>query len=806
MRHVSNEYRKTMEERTNFYPEARITFADGREVSVGIGELNLSGNSYIESAYSDSFPLGILVSKQINISLINDEDQWSEYDFYGAKIFLQTKYKLDSGAIETLNIGTFTVITPESYGSTVEFTAMDDGYKADKPYSTTLSFPVAVGVCLRDSCQTCGITLLTGTFANDNFVIQQAPTDLTHRQFIGMCAMIAGGNAKFDEYNRLVIMSYDFSYFERHGLDGGYFDGEIPYSSGDTADGGSFVPWNTGDTADGGTFGDRANIHVLYEFKSGMRLGVDDVVITGVQIVDEEKEVYLYGKEGYVLDLSNQLAVGKEDQVVQLIGQKIVGLRFRPFDVDHIAYPMAEFMDLAYIIDRKQNVYQTVITDVTFNYYGYTTLKCNADSPIRNSSTYYGSEAKAIVESRKLVQKEKTERERAVENLANALANSSGLYITSEIQPDKSTIYYMHDKPFLSDSKIVWKMTAQAFGISTDGGKTYPYGLDATGIAILNEIYAIGINVDYVNAGTMMADRIMGGTLTLGGLNNLYGVLIVKDSAGKTIGTWNNLGVILQGGVFSVEGALSNGQKVATQISNNLVYYVDDKIFFRQGSTVSGGNLAGYAEGTSGTYLAFGIIEDSGTFTNRYLINNGASSYEEPNLFYGAVRIVGNSLLFGTQYCSLGAGTWGNADAILVRNGGLYAYGDLGCSGTKYRVVETEHHGTIGMNSVESPEAYFEDIGSGTVGENGTITIFFDSVFSETIDINSEYQVFITRTSLKTTEWIEKHSGYFIVHGEAGATFDWMLICKQKNYSAIRMQSVYIAEENNIDEGGEVFA
>ena len=72
------------------------------------------------------------------------------------------------------------------------------------------------------------------------------------------------------------------------------------------------------------------------------------------------------------------------------------------------------------------------------------------------------------------------------------------MYITAEKQKDGSTIYYVHDKPTLAESLVVWKLTATALGISTDGGKTYPYGLDVSGDAILNRIYVNGIDGKYI--------------------------------------------------------------------------------------------------------------------------------------------------------------------------------------------------------------------------------------------------------------------------------------------------------------------
>lgn len=639
MINVSRKYLETMENRRDFYATAEITFSDGREKSVEKKDLFISGNFVVTSPELSSFPLGVFVSRMITLSLVNDDDRWSDYDFYGAKILLKTKFDLDDGTTETINVGTFTVITPESYGTTVGITAMDDSYKADKEYSTNLPYPAAARLVLAESCYSCGITLKTPSFLNSDFVIPTKPENITHRQLIGLIAMLACGNAVMDEYNRLSIKSYDFFGFTGD-LDGGVFDLAKPYETGDSADGGSFLPWSDGDNFDGGEFGDRNNVHVLHEFKGGLTIGVDDVVITGVQMASEDADkntsVHLYGEQGYVLQLDNRIAVGKEAQAVRLIGRYIVGLRFRPFSGDHIAYPLAEFMDLAYIADFRNNIYQTVITDISFSYFGYTTLKCSADSPIRNSSTYYGNETKAIVEARKLVEQEKTDRELAVENLANQLANSSGLYMTTEKQDDRSTIYYMHNKPTLAESMIVWKLTAEAFGISTDGGKTYPYGLDVNGVAILSKIYAIGIDAQYINTGT----------LTVGGKNSSNVAILILDANGKEIGRWDKNGITASKGTFSGElnaatgtfsgeleaasgtfsGTVSAGAITGSEIDGGTI----------TGSTISGGTIKGSAI-NGGTITGAQISIE--TSNGRVSLYSDGFTYELPS---GEKAVFGN--------------------------------------------------------------------------------------------------------------------------------------------------------------------
>ena len=63
----------------------------------------------------------------------------------------------------------------------------------------------------------------------------------------------------------------------------------------------------------------------------------------------------------------------------------------------------------------------------------------------------------------------------------------------------------------------------------------------AQGMVLYNgQLY---VNATYINAGEMSADRISGGTLTLGGNNNQYGTIEVLDKDGVKIGQWKDNGL-----------------------------------------------------------------------------------------------------------------------------------------------------------------------------------------------------------------------------------------------------------------------
>lgn len=81
--------------------------------------------------------------------------------------------------------------------------------------------------------------------------------------------------------------------------------------------------------------------------------------------------------------------------------------------------------------------------------------------------------------------------------------SASGMFPTEVKQEDGSTILYVHDKKTLKDSKNVFKITSDAVGFSTDGGKTYPFGFTLDGDFLTRILYTIGINADYINTGAI---------------------------------------------------------------------------------------------------------------------------------------------------------------------------------------------------------------------------------------------------------------------------------------------------------------
>lgn len=475
MINVSDEFKQLMTERQNFKCNAEVTLANGTVLPLGEDDFSIDNNSLVDAAGANTIPLGVALSRNVQLEIMNDDDHLSNYDFFGAKIRLYLTFEL-SETTEKIEYGTFTVTQPESYGNVVTIVGYDDMYKADKAYSTTLTFPATAKSVLVDSCDTCGILIGDSNFLHNDFQIPTMPSsEYTHRQIIGFISMIACGNARIDRTGHLQIMTYDFNY-------------------------------------------ENDSIHDLTDYNN-LTCDTNDVQVTGVQMTktvtktttDEDgneneedvEEIVKVGGDSYVLSIENPLVKGHEETFISWIYEIFENVTFRGFTMDYISYPIAEFMDKIKVTDWRGNNFYSVLTDVNFVFFGYTTLKNSAESPLRNQSNYTSSNQKAIIQGKQLIEQERNNRQNALDKMQEALKNSNGMYATQEILLDGSTIYYLHDKPTLVESKNVIKLTSEVIGFSIDGGKTYPYGFTITGEMVARLLYTEGINADYINTGAL---------------------------------------------------------------------------------------------------------------------------------------------------------------------------------------------------------------------------------------------------------------------------------------------------------------
>ena len=513
MINVSNKFKDKLQDGEPVTEVVDITFADGRKVTLN-EEILLGGGDFSDGAGSSSFPIGATVCKSMTLSLDNTEDQWKDYYFYQAKVTAYLKMQLDD-SVETIKKGTYTITTPEQYGEVLEFTALDDMYKANATYTSKLPLPQSAFTLLRDACADIGISMGFSEMEHGDVIINSIPDRMTFRQLIGWVAMLDSANARVDNDGNLQLIKWNFDAVSVDYAATVDSEGYLEFGGGASVDSDEYVSPNGGNwyLDSDGYLTLREGVGSPQRFRdyvSFPTLSSDDIVITGIKLKNSENEL-LYGKEGYVLELENDLIETTDlGTVAAWIGDNLIGRAFRSLEGDLAYNPLSEFGDMAFTYDRNDNKYITPLTDVASSLNGVTSVKTQAEDPVRGSSKFLSSAEKTLIAAKKLIKNEKDERQQAIEKLQNALDTAGGLFETNEILDDGSTISYLHDKPLLAESKVIIKVTNNAIGVSNDGGKTYPYGFILDGTTITRLLYAEGINADYVNSGCFTVKDIYG--------------------------------------------------------------------------------------------------------------------------------------------------------------------------------------------------------------------------------------------------------------------------------------------------------
>lgn len=482
MINVTNQLKTESLLNSNYYVTANAVLRDGTTLKLEKEDFYLDGNGIVDSSDSGDFPVGVAIEKTATLALVNDDDRFSDYNFAGAQFTLFLNLQL-SDRLETIRRGTFIVSKKPATSDEINLTLLDYMSKAETGYNTNLVFPCSVREVLEDACQQTGIVLGDATFKNADYQVQKKPENTTFRAVIGMVAALAGGNARIDENDNLRIITFD------DGVD------TITLET---------IPWYD---INGNTILDidSNEIETILErkgfkpnFINNLTYDVDDVVVTGVKYVNNETE-YKYGTDGYVITIDNKLLTGNEQVGVDLIGKELVGMRLRPFSCDSIAVGYATFGDRITFSDIKGNIYYSYLTDVDFAFSGSTSFSCNAKSMEDLNADYPDSMQVEVDNVKKDTEKKITAYDAKLKQMNELAANTLGFYYTEEIQADGSTVSYRHDKPTLTDSKVIYKTGVDGFFLSVDGGRTWKAGFDSNGDAVLNILYAIGIQSDWIN-------------------------------------------------------------------------------------------------------------------------------------------------------------------------------------------------------------------------------------------------------------------------------------------------------------------
>lgn len=500
----------------HFVCYAAVTLRDGTVLQLDNSNIWDGGFKFEEATTgSGSFDIGAVVIGKCTLLINNMSDEYSKYDFTGANVNLRIGLQFNDGTEEVMQRGVYTVDDADYNGAIITLSCLDNASRFEKPYSDIqTTYPATLAAIVRDICFERGVVLDTQEFSNSEYVVDARPeqSDLTDLAVLSYVAQIAGCYGKCSPsggfglywYGELPVPEEPT---EEEVIDGGEFGNEPT----EVVDGCEFGN-EPSEEINGGEFGASAtysrsvtNAHRIYSI-STLKVCTDDVVITGIAVEGDERTA-TFGSEGYVLKISRNpfILAGKEQEVADFLGAKIVGMTFRPLNVSALGDPTIEAGDSALVVDAKGNTYPCYLTSVSFGVGSYENFACDAKTPSRNGATQYKASTESIVTARREAEKVISKYDQYVEQMSNLISQGSGMFKTDVVQPDGTTITYIHDKPDMGESSYVAYWTANGIMASKDGGVTF--AVDANGNALLNTLMVKGLSADWIKVGTLEGVR-----------------------------------------------------------------------------------------------------------------------------------------------------------------------------------------------------------------------------------------------------------------------------------------------------------
>lgn len=631
-------YKEAIKKNRIFHHEVNINFAD--QTSMTVRDVDLFAFQLLDAtSNTGSFDIGSAIAQQLLLKLNNVDGKFDNHDFSDAVITAKIGLELSDNSIEWLNKGIFKAEPGTVSGDTISVNAFDNMVKFDADYSQSkLVYPATLGAIVRDACSCCDVTLApdSATFNKSNYVVQSRPNDsaLTFRQVLQFVGQISCKFFKINTEGKLSAKWYDTDTLES-------------------------IDMNNVNTE---------KVIIIDELHTGSTLQTDDVVITGVKVIEENRDeensssevTYKSGTDGYVLEVSGNKLIqgGKGAEVVNYLGECLNGLQFRPVSINASTDPCRESGDLAVVIDSKGNKYKTIFTNVNYVAHTAQALICGAEVPARLSSTRYSQATQVYKEIRANIRKYRSEWSAAFKELQTAMDSKNGLFPVSETQEDGSTILYFCDKPALKDSSTVIKLSAAGWGMSTDGGKTWNVGTLVDGTTITKILNATGINADWINTGALTVKDDDGNI-----------VLSVDASTGKLITK-----------LAEIAGWNVNENAIYKDVTIDSDSY---RVYFQPPNTNSGKNTWVFSiqKKINNSYQGLAVIKADGSilsyseeFNVRIEMRNGILSFYKDGIERGKISISsdGNEfVIYLADPTNGGAGQRLSARSLKECHGGL---------------------------------------------------------------------------------------------------------------------------------------
>ena len=483
-----------------FRAQINVTFSDST-TAVLTDDNIMQDSLVITTGTTDegSFSIGNAVIGQLEFDIDNSSGQYDNMSFddadFDVRIGLIVQQRYDAMLTpEWIRKGVFTseeVTVNENY---IHIVAYDNLSKLDRPFSeANITLPVTIATLYQSICTACGVVYDSGSFDNDDLVIPQA-------------ADIDGDTSCRDVLSYAAQLCCRYIYADVYGT--------VRFG------------WYTDTT---------------YAVAEQQRIN-GTVTITGVQLTDTSENVTLLGTTNYCLNISDDpLAVSAEALSASVWQDEIIGMELTPFAADIISDPSLEAGDIITVSDKHGNTYRTPVTNMVYRLDGKMTVSCDAETIKEKQRTACSVSARIVAHTDRRTAKKISEYDIRAKQFSQMMANAMGFFQTDVPQSDGSIISYLHDKPLLADSQIIWKKSISGFAVSRDGGQTYTAGFDSDGNAVFNILAAVGIVAEWLKVGSSVA----GWVIQSGYLESADGSIKINSNT-NTVDIYDNGQLLLR--------------------------------------------------------------------------------------------------------------------------------------------------------------------------------------------------------------------------------------------------------------------
>lgn len=605
---------------------------------------------------------------------------------------------------EYVPMGTFYVTKsdPDRNGKKTTVEARDSFVFLENLYVSELSYPAKIRDVALEIANKSGSVINETNFSMISSSMIAKPIGYTYRQAMGLIAQFQGGYVRFNRLNQLEVMQLvdpEFSispaeYFQR-----GLVKNELMYQIGGISCTISVQ---------------KASGTEQVTLKSGSN--------TGPQIVLENKVM--------------------TQDLLDSIYQKIKNINFYPFSLKWRGNPALETGDWLMLTDRDGIEFKTPNLSYTLNFKGGLTASSSANT--NSSAQTISAYAKPLEQTLK----EFSSRIDAAGNnsvydglipppypkVGDIWFKKSGpddeIWIYSKISDDKydwvlqtstklpDDIANKIENATPSDEIVktinLSKETDGKEWLKITGAKIWLTDQTRIDDAIIKDAMIGNLSASKINAGTLNAASV-----------NVVNLNAKSLSAGTISG--NNLSINLDTGAVQFQKGYIAG-------NNSKIRFDLDKNYFQSLNDLNQG---------------FVVKDGIFNFYSSYLFNDGIKIGDISSDMIaegGGIKISGEAGVFlnsKKNLASIGIGSGGLANGNQVSIfGDTYFWDGISVLGKK-NAVHITRDGVRETPAYETAESYLGDIGTAETGENCTITIPIEEHFSDVINTDYEYQVFL---------------------------------------------------------------